>query len=132
MTDERDRAALDYGSLVRFLVEPLLEERDALRVDCEHVGQSPRFLVRVAFAEGDRHHVLGHHGRVVQAMRSVLDFAARSVGQTARLEIYGEHEHRADAHGRGSRDRHQGHEDRPHAAKPRPRPPRPKPRSSQT
>jgi hypothetical protein len=64
----------------------------------------------------------------------VLDFAARRLEQTARLEIYGEHEHRHDAHGshgRGARGRHEG-EDRPHPAKPRPRPARPKPRSSQT
>jgi hypothetical protein len=120
MTDEPNRAALDYGALVRFLMEPLLVERDALRVDCEQIGQSSRFVVRVAFAPSDRPHVLGRHGRAVQSMRSVLEFAAQNVGQTARLEVYGEHEHRPPV---------PTSETDP--SKPRPRLPRPKPRPPQ-
>ncbi|MGD1906490.1 MAG: KH domain-containing protein [Leptolyngbyaceae cyanobacterium] len=115
--------SLDYGALVRFLIEPFLETPDALRVDCEMLGKPPKVLVRVAFSEQDRGRVFGRGGRNIQAVRTVLKATAQLRHQVAHLDIYGENRS-SDGGGssqrRSSEGRSRGRRDRPRPSAPRP------------
>jgi predicted RNA-binding protein YlqC (UPF0109 family) len=90
----------DYSALVRLLVEPLLDQPEVLKVDCETHPQKARVWVRVAIEGADKGKVFGRGGRTIQAIRTVLTVAGQSVGQTVHLEVFGEREHR-EAHREG-------------------------------
>jgi uncharacterized protein len=79
----------DYVGLVRFLVHPFLESPESLRVDCEVAPNKPRIWIRLAFDGTDKGRVFGRGGRNIQAIRTVLQAAAQSVGQVAHLDVYG-------------------------------------------
>lgn len=79
----------DYGALMEFLIAPLLDAPDTLRVNCEYVRGNTGVLVRVAFAAADQGRVLGRGGRNIEAIRTVLNVTAQQAGQTARLEVFG-------------------------------------------
>jgi predicted RNA-binding protein YlqC (UPF0109 family) len=79
----------DYAGLVRFLIEPLLEFPEALSIHCESANRSTRVWIRVAFEETDRGRVWGRGGRNIQAIRTLLDAAAKGAGQLVYLDIYG-------------------------------------------
>jgi len=81
-------AGVDYVSLVRELIEPLLDSPDSLRVNCEYAKNRERVLIRVAFEETDQGRVFGRGGRNIQAIRTVLEAAAQLADQTARLEVF--------------------------------------------
>lgn len=91
----------DYAGLVRFLLLPLLEHGEALRIDCELLPTVNRVWVRVAFEEEEKGRVLGRHGRNLQAIRTVVMAAARGAGQVVHLELYNPHP--TDDHGGESR-----------------------------
>lgn len=115
----------DYSALVRFLVEPLLDQPGVLKVDCETHPSNTRVWVRVAFEGADKGKVFGRGGRTIQAIRTVVTIAGKAVGQTVHLEVFGEREHRE------SRS-HDGHAERDHRSERRPRPtPPPTRRQSQ-
>lgn len=114
---------LDYGALVRFLIEPFLETPDALRVNCEVLGKPPKTLIRVAFAEEDRGRVFGRGGRNIQAVRTVLKATAQLHQQVAHLDIYGE-TRASDGDASSQRRSSDGH---PRGRRNRPRPPAPRP-----
>ncbi len=120
-----DAATPDYGALVRFLLEPFLESPDALRVDCEVLGNRSKVLVRVAFAEEDRGRVFGRGGRNIQAVRTVLKATAQLHQQAAHLDIFGEAKasEGSPSAQRRSSERHssRGQRDRPRPASPKPR-----------
>jgi len=99
-------ASPDYAGLVEFLLQPLLDSPEALRVDCERYGKQ-RVLVRVAFEQSDKGRAFGRGGRNIQAIRTVVQAAARAAGQSAHLEVYGQQASDAPAEGgrRGARDR---------------------------
>lgn len=78
----------DYRTLVRYLVEPLIEDQQSLRVDIESTGGGKRVWVRLSFDAQDRGRVFGRGGRTLQAIRQVMTTAARLAEQTLRLEIY--------------------------------------------
>lgn len=120
LVDEEN--TLDYGALVRFLIEPFLETPDALRVDCEMLGNPPKVLVRVAFAETDRGRVFGRGGRNIQAVRTVLTATAQLRHQVAHLDIYGET--RSDS---GAASQRRSSEGPSRGSRDRPRPPAPRP-----
>ncbi|MEB3337754.1 MAG: KH domain-containing protein [Leptolyngbyaceae bacterium] len=84
-----DNLVPDYVGLVRFLVEPFLESPESLRVDCEVAPNKPRVWVRLAFEGTDKGRVFGRGGRNIQAIRTVLQAAAQSVGKIAHLDVYG-------------------------------------------
>jgi uncharacterized protein len=90
----------DYSALVRLLVEPLLDQPEVLKVDCETHPQKARVWLRVAIEGADKGKVFGRGGRTIQAIRTVLTVAGQSVGQTVHLEVFGEREHR-EAHREG-------------------------------
>lgn len=79
----------DYAGLVKFLVEPFLELPESLKVDCEISPSRSKVWVRVAFEGADKGRVFGRGGRNIQAIRSVLEAAARAVGYTAYLDVFG-------------------------------------------
>ncbi len=79
---------MDYVNLTRFVLEPLLTQPEALRVDCETAAARRRVWLRAAFAAGDRPRVLGRNGRTLQAIRRVLNTAAGLAGQEITLEVY--------------------------------------------
>ncbi|WP_019500117.1 KH domain-containing protein [Pseudanabaena sp. PCC 6802] len=78
----------DYLALVKFLIEPLLDSQDALRLDCETNSKGDRLRVRVAFDPADRGRVVGRNGRTLQAIRTVVNTAAQSANQVVHLDVY--------------------------------------------
>ncbi|ERN41795.1 putative RNA-binding protein (contains KH domain protein) [Rubidibacter lacunae KORDI 51-2] len=103
----------DYANLLRFLILPLLDTPDALRVDCEAYGQSQRVWVRVAFEQSEKGRVFGRGGRNIQAIRSVLGAAARAANQSVHLDIYGSGGDRSYGNGDGGGRRGGGRGRRP-------------------
>jgi Predicted RNA-binding protein (contains KH domain) len=75
-----------YVKLIRFLLQPLLERSDSLRVHAEVNGT--RVWLRVAIAQTDRAKVLGKGGKTMQTVRTVLHAAAKNLGHTLTLELY--------------------------------------------
>lgn len=80
----------DFLGLVRFLIEPFLEDANSLKADCELAPSRSKVWIRLAFKEEDRGRVFGRGGRNIQAIRKVLDATAKMVGWSAYLDIYGE------------------------------------------
>lgn len=78
----------DYVGLVRFLVQPFLESKDSLSVDCEISGVG-RAWIRLAFEGADKGRVFGRGGRNIQAIRTVIEAAASQAGHSVYLDIYG-------------------------------------------
>jgi uncharacterized protein len=87
VSDVADRP--DYEALVRFLILPFLEDPSALKVDSEFSEVRARILVRVAFEGEDKGRVFGRGGRNIQAIRTVLEGVAQTVGHSAYLEVFG-------------------------------------------
>ena len=81
-------ASPDYTGLVRFLLEPFLDNPASLRVDCERSNGRSRVLIRVAFDTTDKGKIFGRGGRNIQAIRTVLQASAKAAGQTAHLDVY--------------------------------------------
>jgi predicted RNA-binding protein YlqC (UPF0109 family) len=79
----------DYAGLVKFLVEPFLELPESLKVDCEVSPSRGKVWVRIAFEGVDKGRVFGRGGRNIQAIRSVLEAAARVAGYSAYLDVFG-------------------------------------------
>lgn len=98
-------ASPDYGSLVRYLVQPFLDSPDSLRVDCEISPRTQRVLIRVAFEGEDKGRVFGRGGRNIQAVRTVLQAIAQTAGHSAHLEIFGSQSSGSGGHRDGDEDR---------------------------
>lgn len=79
----------NYGELVKFLVAPFLEVPQSLRIDCEVSQSKAKVWVRLAFEGSDKGRVFGRGGRNIQAIRTVLEAVAKSVGYSAHLDVYG-------------------------------------------
>jgi len=112
--DSAEPAKVDYVRLVKFLVEPFLSSPDALRLDCEVSPRTERILLRLAIEGEDKGKVFGRGGRNLQAIRSVVEAAAKLAGASVHLEVYGQSSHRSEPERR----------ERPSS----PRPPLPRPR----
>ncbi|WP_373539624.1 KH domain-containing protein [Chamaesiphon sp.] len=90
MTVSTDRPNLpDYPQLVKFLFKPFVSAPEEIGVDCEYTIERHRVWIRVAVAEPDRGSAFGRGGRNLQAIRTVLQAAAASVGQSVHLDVYG-------------------------------------------
>lgn len=85
----KGQAIPDYVGLVRFLLEPLLESAESLRVDCEKSASKPKVWIRMSFEDPKKGRVFGRGGRNIQAIRTVLAAAAETVGESIYLDIYG-------------------------------------------
>ncbi|MEE3715434.1 KH domain-containing protein [Tumidithrix elongata RA019] len=78
----------DYIALTKFLVQPLLDNPDALRIDCETNAKGDRIWVRLAFAPEDKGRAFGRGGRTIQAIRALVLAAAQTTGQELRFDVY--------------------------------------------
>ncbi len=125
----RDASQLNYPELIQFLVEPFLESKDALKIDCEFGQSNPRVWIRLAIDPEDKGKVYGRGGRNLQAIRTVLEATAQIAGQSVYLDIYGglgpHHAHESEAdHDRfeseGQPGTSRNHPRRPHFPKPAP------------
>ena len=104
--DAGSARSIDYAGLVTVLVTPLLETPEALRLDCERSPSRPRVWLRLALDPADRPRVLGRQGRTIQAIRTLVATAAKTVGEMATIEVFGEREAMAgDRSGHGGHDR---------------------------
>lgn len=83
------QAAPDYNKLVRFLIQPFLENPDTLSVDCELSQGTGKVWIRVAFESEDKGRVFGRGGRNIQAIRTSVAAAATLAGHSAHVDIYG-------------------------------------------
>ena len=77
----------DYIGLVKFLLEPFIEEAE-LQVDCERVASTNKIWLRVAFDSADKGKVFGRGGRNIQAVGKILQTAAKNANQSLRLDVY--------------------------------------------
>lgn len=80
----------NYLKLLSFLIEPLLDSPDALKIDCEEIPSTKRVWIRLAVDEGDKGRIYGRGGRNIQSIQMVMAIAAKQVDQTLYLEIYEE------------------------------------------
>ncbi len=107
----------DYPGLVQFLIASLLESPESLKIDCEQSNQNQRVWIRIAFAGDDKGRIYGRGGRNLQAIRTVLETAAATVGQSLHLDIYespGERsQERSQSSFEGSTNREQPRSPRP-------------------
>ena len=78
----------DYVGLVKFLMEPLLQKPDSLRIDSEVINARQRVWIRVAFEGEDKGRVLGRDGRNLQAIQTVLNTAGAIAGQSVYVDVY--------------------------------------------
>lgn len=79
----------DFSGLVKFLVEPFLDNPEALRIDCEQNLAQSKIWIRVAFSGDERGKVFGRGGRNIQAIRHVVRATAALWGWSAYFDVFG-------------------------------------------
>lgn len=79
----------EYTELVKFLVQPFLENPNSLSVDCEVSRSTGKVWVRLAFESDDKGKVYGRGGRNIQAIRTVIAAAGAIAEQSVYIDIYG-------------------------------------------
>ena len=92
----------DYVKLVRFLIEPFLEDSQSLYVNSEVIKDKKKVWLRVAFEKGDRGKVFGRGGRNIQAIRTVLNTAAAISQESIFLDIYSDEKESSEPRDRRS------------------------------
>ncbi len=110
----------DFEALVRFLIQPLLDQPDSLKVHCETLAGGQRVWVRVAFEGEDKGRVYGRGGRNIQAIRHIVAATGKLSGCDARLDVFGEPNHR-EGGGGGPRGGGRGGRGGRGSSRPRPR-----------
>ncbi|MBW4699531.1 MAG: KH domain-containing protein [Aphanocapsa lilacina HA4352-LM1] len=78
----------NYRELALFLIQPLLDTPEKLVISSETTLGGRKIRLRVAFAPTDKGRVFGRGGRTINAVRTVLECAARAAGQDVNLEVY--------------------------------------------
>ena len=71
--------------LIRFLAESLVEEPERVRVYTKETRRET--IIKLRVAQPDIGRVVGRNGRVANAMRSLLEVAARDHRKPVLLEI---------------------------------------------
>jgi predicted RNA-binding protein YlqC (UPF0109 family) len=71
--------------LVRYLVALLVDVQDEVQVQASEAGSTKVYEVYVA--PEDLGKVIGRHGRTANALRSVVEAAARKRGEKASVDI---------------------------------------------
>ncbi len=85
---EKRASRPNYVELVKYLVEPFLENRASLSIDCEEFKHDRKVWLRLAFAGKEKGRVYGRGGRNIKAISTVLQTAATAAGQSLYLDIY--------------------------------------------
>lgn len=83
----KTKTSPDYVGLVKFLIEPFLDNPESLYVNSEII-RNKKIWLRIAFDSESRGKVFGRGGRNIQAIRTVLGTAAALAGQSVYLDIY--------------------------------------------
>ena len=89
----------DYEKLVRFLIEPFLENPQTLSVNSEINSSNRKIWLRIAFDKGDRGKVFGRGGRNIQAIRTAIKTAAEAHNDSVFLDIYSDEPPQSDDSG---------------------------------
>ncbi len=106
LTTQSVKTSPNYIQLAEFLLQPLLKYPQSLSIDCEQCKNNQQVWLRVAFEEADQGRVFGRGGRNIQAIRKVLEVAAKTCGQSFYLDIYKDQSKRDnDTNGKGRRTR---------------------------
>ena len=113
-------ASPDYIGLVKFLLEPFLDNPQSLQIDCESLTQTQKIWLRVAFDSTDKGKVFGRGGRNIQAIREALNTAATLAGQSIYLDIYNHNEGKSEDSPNGRRNHDSGRRNKPNRFRPRP------------
>lgn len=101
--DSSAQSTPDYVQIVRFLLEPLIEDPQSLKVDCEQLSSGDKVWVRVAFEQEDKGTVFGRGGRNIQAIETVLNTSAVDAKQQIHLDVFGNvREESSSSRGRSS------------------------------
>ncbi len=93
-----DRVATrpNYEGLVRFLIEPFLNDPQSLCINSEINSNQNKIWLRVAFDKSDRGKVFGRGGRNIQAIRTTIDTAASAHNESVFLDIYSDEPPKSD------------------------------------
>ncbi|MCC0177183.1 KH domain-containing protein [Waterburya agarophytonicola K14] len=86
----------NYEELVRFLIEPFLNDPQSLCVHSEVNQNQNKIWLRVAFDKSDRGKVFGRGGRNIQAIRTAIQTAAISHNESVFLDIYSDEPPKSD------------------------------------
>ncbi|MGB3205710.1 MAG: KH domain-containing protein [Crinalium sp.] len=86
---QRSNHQPNYSELVRFLLQPFLDAPNSLSLDCEMLNGQSRVWIRLAIDAADKGRAFGRGGRNIQAVRTVIEAAAKTAGQSVHLDIYG-------------------------------------------
>ncbi len=89
----------DYEKLVRFLIEPFLENPQTLSVNLETNPNNRKIWLRIAFDKEDRGKVFGRGGRNIQAIRTTIKTAAEAHNDSVFLDIYSDEPPQSDDSG---------------------------------
>lgn len=79
---------MDYTPLVRFCVEKLVE--DSSQVSVEQVQDGDAIQVQVRVAPEDTGKVIGRGGRIVSALRQVVNIAASKNDENVYVKVLAE------------------------------------------
>lgn len=71
--------------LVEYIARSLVDHPDSVRV--ERIETPSAVTLELTVADSDMGRVIGRRGRVVNAMRSLVDVVARNEGKRVSLEI---------------------------------------------
>jgi hypothetical protein len=81
---------MNFEAFLRDVLTPLLDHPDALRVEVAGEGRKRDVLV---FADQrDRGRIIGKHGRMISALRTLCKTAGDKAGLIVDLELYDEDE----------------------------------------
>ena len=84
---------MDFEAFLRDVLTPLLDHPDAFRV--EVAGEGRRRDVLVYADPRDRGRIIGKHGRMISALRTLCKAAGEKAGGVVELELYDEDEREA-------------------------------------
>jgi len=77
---------MNLEAFLRDVLTPLLDQPDALRVEIS--GEGRRRDVLVYADPQDRGRIIGKHGRMISALRTLCKTAGEKVGLSVDLELY--------------------------------------------
>jgi uncharacterized protein len=96
LSGDQSATSPDYERLVRFLIEPFLNDSQSLCVNSEVNQNKKKIWLRVAFDKSDRGKVFGRGGRNIQAIRTTIITAAIAHNQSVFLDIYDDDSSKSD------------------------------------
>ena len=77
---------LNYEKMLRDIVTPIVNDPDSIKItvnDSEH----DNIVLELSVAPDDMGKVIGKHGRIAKAIRTVIKAAANAAGQKVSVDI---------------------------------------------